>query len=122
MDVLAKVCRCFLHTFVLKKALSPATLGSRCALVKNVNYGNGSHEEFLAGGWGPYQLDGSVACHFLGVTPERARDVGSATFMTHKLPDSRQQTGAACESFAKHCLFFSYTLTLSPFFLFSLCL
>lgn len=96
--------------------LVAGTTGPCRTLVKNVNYGNGSHEEVLAGGWSPYQLDGSVACHFLGVTPERMRNDGSGALMTLKLPDSRQQTGAVSESYAKQCLFFLYTLTLPLFF------
>lgn len=60
--------------------LVAGTTGLHCTLVKNVNYGNGSHEEFLADGWSPCELDGSVACHFLGVSPERMRDDGSGTF------------------------------------------
>lgn len=55
------------------------------ALVKNVNYGNGSHEEFLAAGERLYQHDGSVAPHVLGVTPERTRDDGGAALLLSQM-------------------------------------
>lgn len=40
------------------------TIDLRRTLVKNVNHGNGSHEEFLAAGENLYQLDGRAAGHF----------------------------------------------------------
>lgn len=97
----------FLLVFLCKRrpnGLVAGTTGLRCTLVKNVNYGNGSHEEFLADGWSPCQLDGSVACHFLGVSPERMRHDGSGALMTLELPYSQQQTGAVSESYAKQRL------------------
>lgn len=100
-------------------SLVAGTTGADCTLVKNVNYGNGSHEWFLAGGWSPYQLDGSIAFYFLGVSPERMRDDGSGALTTLKLPTANSKLGQLL-SHMLSSVCFVYTLTLPLFLCFLL--